>query len=163
MIADIMQIAEDLDASLPTIQESLFKRDFLPFFLQQIPESDVPLAVSAWMNAVAGSSSTPVRVVAPDQTVLFTVPALLDLTKVVVTDPNHFEHAVAAHTLLSVNQPEIADALMREEMQSAMENSIEISDTDNWLPMLKYYGITPPTTTDKSPVHETSVLDDLGL
>jgi hypothetical protein len=91
------------------------------------------------------------------------VPALLDLTKVVVTDPNHFEHAVAAHTLLSVNQPEIADALMREEMQSAMENSIEISDTDNWLPMLKYYGITPPTTTDKSPVHETSVLDDLGL
>lgn len=162
MLADILQIAEDLDSSLPTISEGLFKRDFLPFFLQQIPEEDVPLAVSAWMQGVAGSSSTPVRVVDSNQKVLFTVPPLVDLTKVTVTDPDHFEHAVATHTVLSVNQPEIADALLREEMQSAMENSIEISDVDNWLPMLNYYGLVKPATKNSS-TQETSVLDDLGL
>ena len=163
MIADIDQIERELDASLPTISETLFRRDFLPFFTHNIPDKDIPLALSAWIHGVAGSSSTPVKVIDRNHNVLFTVPPLVDLTRAVVTDPNHFEHAVAAHQVLSLNMPEVAEVLMKEEMTSAMQNSIEISSEDNWQPMLAYYGLDRKEAAVVQPTSTSSVLDDLGL
>lgn len=163
MHIDITELSQQLEASIPTIDERLFQRDFLPFFTQQISPEQVPQAVSAWVMGVAGSSSTPVNVIDPTTgNVLFKVPALIDTSRLTVKNGERFEYAMAVYNAYSRNQPERAEQLAMRELREAAENELEIESTSGWTAMLQYYNLVP-TETAQPAAPSTGLLDDLGI
>ena len=159
---NIKELVNTLEQSLPSIDEPSFRNYYLPFFLGQVPKEQISTILATWIVNVAKNTTTSVNVIDPTtQETLFVVPALIDLTRLSITDRNHFEHAIGVLGVYSSYQPELAEHMFRKEMQIASANSIEIAPNSRWEGMLKFYGLATPST--EAPTSRSSLMEELGF
>ena len=162
MAIDINEISTLLEEAIPSIPEAEFTYRYLPLFMGEYTEKEAPKVISAWIK-IATTPTSPVHVVDTDGEVLFTVPPLVDTSRLEITDNDHFAYAAAILNTYRTNQPERGAVMFEAETKNALANSVAVHEPTSGLEgMYRYYGITDAAPSTPAPVVE-DVLGDLGL
>lgn len=130
-----------LDIPNNRLDEAKFKDYFLPVLAGKETHNDEVIA--QWMH-VAGSPTSEVDIVNNNNEVLFTVPSLLNTSRIKVTDHNtNLAEVLVNYELLSRNIPAIAENKLKKDLMLTSNSIIDQNNTedkDRWSDILVRYG-----------------------